>query len=34
MLAQQLYRFSRGVESVDWNAKLPVAMLKYPIERD
>ncbi len=25
---------SRGVESVDWNAKLLVAMLRYQIELD
>jgi hypothetical protein len=34
MLARQLNRFSRGVESVDWNAKLLVAMLRYQIELD
>jgi hypothetical protein len=32
MLARQLNRFSRGVESVDWNTKLLVAMLRYHIE--
>ena len=34
MLAQQLNRFSRGVESVDWNTKLLVAMMRYQIELD
>jgi hypothetical protein len=34
MLARQLNRFSRGVESVDWNAKLLVAMMRYQIELD
>src|SRR6202051_4543971 len=34
MLARQLTRFSRGVESVDWNTKLLVAMLRYHIELD
>ena len=34
MLARQLNRFSRGVESVDWNTKLLVAMLRYQIELD
>jgi len=29
MLARQLNRFSRGVESVDWNTKLLVAMMRY-----
>src|SRR5450631_547948 len=32
LLARQLNRFSRGVESVDWNTKLLVAMLRYQIE--
>jgi hypothetical protein len=34
MLAQQLNRFSRGVESVDWNTKLLVAMMRDQIELD
>lgn len=34
MLARQLNRFSRCVESVDWNTKLLVAMLRYQIELD
>jgi hypothetical protein len=34
MLARQLNRFSRGVESVDWNTKLLIAMLRYQIELD
>ena len=34
MLARQLNRFSRGVESVDWNMKLLVAMMRYQIELD
>jgi len=34
MLARQLNRFSRGVESVDWNTKLIVAMMRYQIELD
>jgi hypothetical protein len=34
LLARQLNRFSRGVESVDWNTKLLVAMLRYQIELD
>jgi predicted transcriptional regulator len=34
MLSRQLNRFSRGVESVDWNTKLLVAMLRYQIELD
>jgi hypothetical protein len=34
MLARQLNRFSRGVESVDWNTKLLVAMMRYQIELD
>jgi hypothetical protein len=34
MLARQMNRFSRGVESVDWNTKLLVAMLRYQIELD
>jgi len=34
MIARQLARFSRGVESVDWNTKLLVAMLRYQIELD
>lgn len=34
MLARQLNRFSRGVESVEWNTKLLVAMLRYQIELD
>ena len=34
MVARQLNRFSRGVESVDWNAKLLIAMMRYQIELD
>ena len=34
MLARQLNRLSRGVESVDWNTKLLVAMMRYQIELD
>jgi len=34
MLARQLNRFSRGVESLDWNARLLVAMMRYQIELD
>ena len=34
MLARQLNRFSRGVESVDWNTKLLIAMMRYQIELD
>jgi hypothetical protein len=34
MLARQLNRFSRGVESVDWNSKMLIAMLTYQIELD
>src|SRR5271154_5391147 len=34
MIARQLNRFSRGVESVDWNTKLLVAMMRYQIELD
>jgi hypothetical protein len=34
MIARQLSRFSRGVESVDWNTKLLVAMMRYQIELD
>jgi len=34
MLGRHLNRFSRAVESVDWNAKLIVAMLRYQIELD
>jgi hypothetical protein len=34
MLARQLNRFSRGVEAVDWNTKLLIAMLRYQIELD
>ena len=29
-----LNRFSRGVESVDWNTKLLVAMMRYQIVLD
>jgi hypothetical protein len=32
MLARQINRLSRGAESVDWNTKLLVAMLRYLIE--
>ena len=34
MLARQLNRFSRAVESVDWNSKMLIAMLTYQIELD
>jgi hypothetical protein len=34
MLARQLNRFSRAVESVDWNTKLVVAMMRYQVELD
>jgi hypothetical protein len=34
MLARHLNRFSRAVESVDWNTKLLVAMQRYQIELD
>jgi hypothetical protein len=34
MLARQLNRLSRGVESVDWNTKLLVAMMRYQVELD
>lgn len=34
MLARQINRLSRGLESVDWNTKLLVAMLRYQIELD
>lgn len=34
MIARQLNRFSRGAESVDWNTKLLVAMMRYQIELD
>ncbi len=34
MLARQLNRFSRAVESVDWNTKMLIAMLTYQIELD
>ena len=34
LLARQLNRFSRGLESVDWNTKLLIAMLRYQIEVD
>ena len=34
MLARQLNRFSREVESVYWNTKLLVAMLRCQIELD
>ena len=34
MLARQLNRFSRAVESVDWNTKLLIAMQRYQIELD
>jgi hypothetical protein len=34
MLSRHLNRFSRAVESVDWNAKLLIAMLRYQIELD
>jgi len=34
MLARQLNRFSRAVESVEWNTKLLVTMLGYHIELD
>jgi hypothetical protein len=34
MLARQINRLSRGVEAVDWNTKLLVAMMRYQIELD
>jgi hypothetical protein len=34
MIARQLKRFSREVESVDWNTKLLVAMMRYQVELD
>jgi hypothetical protein len=34
MLSRHLSRFSRAVESVDWNAKMLIAMLAYHIELD
>ena len=34
MLARQLNRLSRGVESVDWNTTLLVAMMRYQVELD
>jgi hypothetical protein len=34
MLARHLNRFSRAVESVDWNSKMLIAMLAYHIELD
>jgi hypothetical protein len=34
MLGRQINRLSRGLESVDWNTKLLVAMLRYQIELD
>lgn len=34
MLSRHLNRFSRAVESVDWSAKLLIAMLRYQIELD
>ena len=34
MLARQLNRFSRGVDSVDWNTKLLITMLRYQTELD
>jgi hypothetical protein len=34
MLSRHLNRFSRAVESVDWNAKMLIAMLAYHIELD
>src|SRR5271166_1490437 len=34
MLGRQINRLSRGVESVDWNTKLLVAMFRYQIELD
>jgi hypothetical protein len=34
MIARQLKRFSRNVESVDWNTKLLVSMMRYQIELD
>ena len=33
-LSRHLNRFSRAVESVDWNAKMLIAMLAYHIELD
>jgi hypothetical protein len=34
VLARHLNRFSRAVESVDWNTKMLIAMLAYHIELD
>jgi hypothetical protein len=34
MLSRHLNRFSRAIESVDWNAKMLIAMLAYHIELD
>jgi hypothetical protein len=34
MLARHLNRFSRAVESVDWNSRMLIAMLAYHIELD
>jgi hypothetical protein len=34
MIARQLNRFSRNVESVDWNTKLLIAMMRYQVELD
>jgi hypothetical protein len=34
LMARQLNRFSRHVESVDWNTKLLIAMMRYQIELD
>ena len=34
MLSRPLNRFGRAVESVDWNAKMLIAMLAYHIELD
>src|SRR6202161_1717680 len=34
MLSRHLNRFSRAVESVDWNAEMLIAMLAYHIELD
>jgi hypothetical protein len=34
MMVRHLNRFSRALESVDWNAKMLIAMLAYHIELD
>jgi hypothetical protein len=34
MLSRRLKRFGRAIKSVDWNAKMLIAMLTYHIEMD